>query len=429
MRRKTFKVLYFISRTKIQKDGRVPIYARISLNKERAEFATGRFVDPKLWNADAGKIKSSEKEAKEINSYLVLIKANLLLKKREMEEQGREVTALDLKNVYLGIDSSDKTILQVFKEHNDRAEGLVNKDFAPGTIERYQTCYKHLKGFIKEKYKKADCRLAEVNPMFVTGFEYYLKTTRNCCNNTAVKYIKNFKKIVRIALANGWLKNDPFIGIKFRLDDVDLAYLDAKELDKLMKKHFAIDRMQQVKDVYLFCCFTGLAFVDVSTLNSEDIVDVDGAKWIKKRRQKTKNWCHVPLLEPAKAILDKYKDHTGCLKKGRLLPVLTNQKMNAYLKEIADITGIEKHLSTHTARHTFATTVTLSNSISMEVVSKMLGHSSVNMTKKYARVVDDFIGKDMQKLVGKYEPVTASEKAEPKSKSNVVHFNFSPSAN
>jgi site-specific recombinase XerD len=408
MRRATFNVLYFLNRTKVIKDGRVPIFTRITLNKQRAEFATGRHVEPDLWNLKQCKVLSSTKNAREINSYLELIKSNLLLKKREMEEQGRDVTAMDLKNVYLGIDGSDKTILQIFKEHNEKIEGLINKDFAPGTVERYKTCYKHVKDFIKTKYKRNDVNLNDVNPMFISDFDYYLKTTRNCCNNTAVKYNKNFKKIVRIALANGWLKKDPYVNIKFRLDDVDLAYLDEAELNALMKKEFAIERMQQVKDVYLFCCFTGLAFVDVSSLKEDDIITKDYKLWIKKQRQKTKNWCHIPLLEPAIKILEKYKNHPVCRKKGLLLPVLTNQKMNAYLKEIADITGINKSLSTHTARHTFATTVTLSNHVSMEVVSKMLGHSSINMTKKYARVVDDLVSRDMQKLVGKYDTINAN---------------------
>lgn len=385
------------------KNGKAPIYGRITVNKQRAEFAIGRNVEPDLWNIEKCKVESGTKDAREINSYLDFIKSNLLLKKREFEEKGRPITAHDLKNVHLGIDIEDKTILQVFQEHNERVEGLINKDFAPGTVERYKTCYKHVQDFIKTKYKRTDVSLSDVTPMFVTEFDYYLKTTRKCCNNTAVKYIKNFKKIVRIALANGWLKRDPFANIKFRLDDVDLAYLDEDELNTLIKKEFAIERMQQVKDVYLFCCFTGLAFVDVSSLRAEDIITKDYQLWIKKQRQKTKNWCHIPLLAPAIKILEKYKSNPGCKKKGLLLPVLTNQKMNAYLKEIADITGINKHLSTHTARHTFATTVTLSNQVSMEVVSKMLGHSSVNMTKKYARVVDDLIKKDMQKIVGKYD--------------------------
>jgi site-specific recombinase XerD len=400
--------MYYINRGKTLKNGKVPIYGRITVNRQRSEFAIGRYVENESWNLEKGKVEGSTKDAKEINSYLDYIKSNLLLKKREMEEQGRPIDAHTLKNVHLGIDVEDKTILTLFKEHNERIEGLINKDFASGTVERYKTCYKHLQEFIKLKYKRTDVGLNDVNPMFVTDFEYYLKISRGCCNNTTIKYIKNFKKIVRIALANGWMKKDPFANIKYHLDDVDLAYLDEDELNKLMKKEFAIERMQQVKDVYLFCCFTGLAFVDVSSLKAEDIIIKDYKLWIKKQRQKTKNWRHIPLLAPAIKILEKYKNHSECQKKGLLLPVLTNQKMNGYLKEIADTTGIRKSLSTHTARHTFATTVTLANQVSMEVVSKMLGHTSVNMTKKYARVVDDLVNSDMEKVICKYDKILAN---------------------
>ncbi|MEI6060664.1 MAG: site-specific integrase [Bacteroidota bacterium] len=408
MARATYSVLYFINRTKLNKDGKAMISARITLNNQKTEFATSRTVDPEEWSQEAEKVKGNTKEVKEINSYLTLIRSNLLLKKRELEEHGQELTALNLKNVYMGLDAGSKTILGIFREHNEKCKKLMNIDFAPGTVERYEVCYKHISDFIKIKYRKTDVKLYEVTPMFISDFELYLKTTRKCAHNTATKYIKNFKKIIRIALANGWLKKDPFANIKFHLDAVDLAYLDAKELDKLMKKQFPIERMQQVKDVYLFCCFTGLAFVDVTSLTNKDIVDNEGSKWIKKRRRKTKNWCHIPLLEPALRILEKYEGNPQCISKGKLLPVLSNQKMNAYLQEIADILGIDKHLSTHTARHTFATTVTLANQVSMEVVSKMLGHSSVNMTKKYARVVDDLIKKDMQKIAGKYDAIMAN---------------------
>jgi len=251
-------------------------------------------------------------------------------------------------------------------------------------------------------------KLQDINSMFVSNFEFYLKTTRNCCNNTTIKYIKNFKKIIRIALANGWMKADPFSNISYHLDEVDMAYLTETELKLLMNKNFELERLQQVKDVYIFCCFTGLAFVDVMNLKYTDIEDKDGRLWIKKKRQKTKNWCAIPLLEPALILMEKYRMHPRCIAKGCVMPVITNQKMNAYLKEISDLSGIKKNLSTHTARHTFATTVTLANQVSMEVVSKMLGHSGINMTKKYARVVDDLINRDMQKLTGMYSAVLAN---------------------
>jgi site-specific recombinase XerD len=214
---------------------------------------------------------------------------------------------------------------------------------------------------------------------------------------------------VRIALANGWLKKDPFVGIKYRLDDVDLAFLTEEELKIMMTKQIGIERLEVVRDTYLFCCFTGLSFVDVQSLKYSDLENRNGKLWMKKRRQKTKNICTVPLVEAAVQLIGKYRENVYCIANSVVLPVISNQKMNAYLKEIATICGIKKHLSTHTARHTFATTVTLSNQISIEVVSKMLGHSSINMTKKYARVVDELINKDMQKLENKYNLILKIE--------------------
>jgi site-specific recombinase XerD len=408
MKRASFGVLFFIKRAKKHKNGKLPVYARITINGLRAEFVVQASVEEILWDNKLGKVNGTSKQAKEVNTFLESVKVNIVLKKRELEETGQQITALQLRTAFIGIDLAAHTIMGVFKEHNEMVKGLVNKDFAPGTLERYNTCYKHVEDFIKLKYKRSDMSLFEINPMFIRNFEYYLKTTRDCSNNTTIKYIKNFKKIIRIAMANGWMKEDPFRTIKYHLDEVDMAYLTEEELKLLMNKHFELERLQLVRDTYVFCCFTGLAFVDVASLKYTDIEDKSGKLWIKKKRQKTKNWCTIPLLEPAIQLMDKYKENPRCIANGYVLPVLSNQKMNAYLKEIADLCGINKNLSTHTARHTFATTVTLSNQVSMEVVSKMLGHSSINMTKKYARVVDDLVSRDMQKLVGMYDKVIAN---------------------
>jgi len=405
MKRATFKVLFYIKRTKVLKDGTVPVFARITINRQRAEFSLQESVFEDHWNKNKGCAKGYSKDAKRLNAYLDVVKFKLQEFKKEMEDLGKPVTAYSLKNAYLGIDENEKTILGVFQEHNERCKSLINIDFAPGTYERYKTCYAHVQRFIKSRYRKNDLLLSDITQEFVKNFEFYLKTERHCSHNTAIKYLKNFKKITRIGLANGWLKVDPFANIKFRLEEVDMDFLNEQELKVLSERHFEIERLQQVKDVYLFCCFTGLAFIDVKTLVYTDIEENDGRLWIKKKRQKTKNWCHVPLLVPAVQLIDKYRTHPQCQKTGLVFPVLSNQKMNAYLKEIADLCGIKKNLSTHTARHTFATTVTLANQISIEVVSKMLGHSSINMTKKYARVVDDLISKDMAKLYGKYKSV------------------------
>ncbi len=404
MQRATFKVLFYVKHTKQLKDGSLPIFARITVNKSRLEFGLQRSVGMGHWDSAKGMAKGKTKQIVELNAYLETVKINLFIKKRELEETGDEVTTDSLKRAYLGLDENRKTILELFREHNKKCKSLENIDFATGTILKYGTTLKHLELFIRNGLGKNDLLMKEVTPMVIKDFEIYLKTECKCSNNTALKYVFNFKKIVRIAVANGWIKVDPYANMSYKWDVVDLDFLDEKELDMLIKKVFPIERIQQVKDVYIFCCFTGLAFVDVKSLCKQDIVGSEGRFWIKKKRQKTKNWCHIPLLEPALEILKKYENNPVCLKSGFLLPVLTNQKMNAYLKEIADLTGIEKNLSTHTARHTFATTVTLGNQVSMEVVSKMLGHSSSNMTKRYARVMDDLIEKDMRKVHRIYKP-------------------------
>ncbi|KAF0128140.1 MAG: bacteriophage integrase [Bacteroidetes bacterium] len=403
MQRATFKVLFYVKHTKQLKDGTLPIFVRITVNNSRLEFGLQRSVGIGQWDSVKGMAKGKTKQIIEMNAYLETVKTNLYIKKRELEETGIGVTTESLKIAYMGLAVTQHTVLEVFKEHNENCKQLVNIDFAPGTIVKYQTTLKHLEYFIKKKMQRKDLSLPEVNAIFIKNFEIYLKTEGGCAHNSAVKHLTNLKKIMRSTVANGWLKVDPFANISFKLEDVDLDFLDEKELDMLIKKVFTIERIQQVKDVYIFCCFTGLAFVDVHSLCQQDLIENDGKIWIKKKRQKTKNWCNIPLLKPALEILEKYKDNPVCLKKGLLLPVLSNQKMNAYLKEIADLVGINKHLSTHTARHTFATTVTLGNQVSMEVVSKMLGHSSMEMTKRYARVVDDLINKDMQKVKLKFE--------------------------
>ena len=403
MKRTTFNINFLVRKQKSLKDGKVPLYARITINGERLEFSAGTSISPGMWNPQYGQARGNSKEVREINEYLNHIRWRLMEIKIELENKGKDVSAVNVRNEYFGLSAEKKGILEIFKDHNENCKQLMNKDFAPGTVERYETCYRLLKIFILQKYRKEDVNVNDLNYQFIKDFEFYLKATRNCCHNTATKYIKNFKKIVRIAMANNWLKEDPFKNIKFRLDDVDMAFLNEEELNYVMNKNFSIARIQQVRDVYIFCCFTGLAFTDVQSLNEHDIVkEPDGSLWIKKKRQKTKNWCHIPLLPTAQKIIEKYNSNLYCKQKGVLLPVPSNQKMNAYLKEIADLCGISKDLSTHTARHTFATTVTLANKVSMEVVSKMLGHSSINMTKKYARIVDDLIKNDMQKLHIKY---------------------------
>ena len=370
---------------------------RLTINGERADASIKRFIEPHAWNSEKGKANEKCRGGKDLNLYLDAISANILQIQRDFELDKKEVSAQIILNRYLGKDQSDRhTLMEVFHAHNKKCRALIGINFAPDTVLRYETCLRLTEEFMRNTYKKEDCYLDEVTKQFVEEFEFYLKTVRKCCHNTTTKYLANFKKIVRIALANGWMKKDPFAQIRFHLDEVEREFLEKQELKALLSKKISIPRLAQIRDIFCFCCFTGLAFSDVKQLKSEHLVtDINGMVWIRKTRQKTKNMCNIPLLDEANKILDRYKDHPYCQTQGVLLPVCSNQKMNMYLKELADICGIRKNLSTHCARHTFAT-LTLASGATIDNVAKMLGHANVNMTRHYAKVLDSSIMRDMQ---------------------------------
>ena len=327
---------------------------RLTINGERADASIKRFIEPHAWNSEKGKANEKCRGGKDLNLYLDAISANILQIQRDFELDKKEVSAQIILNRYLGKDQSDRhTLMEVFHAHNKKCRALIGINFAPDTVLRYETCLRLTEEFMRNTYKKEDCYLDEVTKQFVEEFEFYLKTVRKCCHNTTTKYLANFKKIVRIALANGWMKKDPFAQIRFHLDEVEREFLEKQELKALLSKKISIPRLAQIRDIFCFCCFTGLAFSDVKQLKSEHLVtDINGMVWIRKTRQKTKNMCNIPLLDEANKILDRYKDHPYCQTQGVLLPVCSNQKMNMYLKELADICGIRKNLSTHCARHT-----------------------------------------------------------------------------
>ena len=397
MERTTFSLLFYIRRDKLNKRGEAPVFMRLTINGERADASIKRFIEPHAWNSAKGKANEKSRGGKDLNLYLDAISANILQIQRDFELDKKEVSAQIILNRYLGKDQSDRhTLMEVFHAHNQKCRALIGINFAPDTVLRYETCLRLIEEFMRNTYKKEDCYLEEVTKQFVEEFEFYLKTVRKCCHNTTTKYLANFKKIVRIALANGWMKRDPFAQIRFHLDEVEREFLEKQELKTLLSKNISVPRLAQIRDIFCFCCFTGLAFSDVKQLKSEHLVtDINGMVWIRKTRQKTKNMCNIPLLDEAQKILDRYRDHPYCQTQGVLLPVCSNQKMNMYLKELADICGIRKNLSTHCARHTFAT-LTLASGATIDNVAKMLGHANVNMTRHYAKVLDSSIMRDMQ---------------------------------
>lgn len=389
--------MFYIRRDKTNKRGEAPVFMRLTINGERADASIKRFIEPHAWNSAKGKANEKSRGGKDLNLYLDAISANILRIQRDLELDKKEVSAQIILNRYLGKEQSDRhTLMEVFRAHNEKCRALSGISLAPGTVIRYETTLRLTEEFLQKNYQKEDCYLDEVTNQFIEDFEFFLKTVRRCCHNTTAKYLMNFKKIVRIALAKGWMKKDPFAHIRFHLDPVEREFLEKQELKTMLNKEISITRLAQVRDIFCFCCLTGLAFTDVQQLKPEHLVaDIHGKIWIRKARQKTKNMCNIPLLDDAQKILDRYKDHPYCQTHGVLLPVCSNQKMNSYLKELADICGIHKNLSTHCARHTFAT-LTLASGATIDNVAKMLGHANVNMTRRYAKVLDSSIMRDME---------------------------------
>ena len=262
---------------------------------------------------------------------------------------------------------------------------------------------RHTEAFLRSKFRKNDIPVSDVNHKFLVDYEFYLRSECGCCHNSAVKYLKNFGKIIRIALANEHITKNPFSNIRFKFEETHPSFLEDHEIEAIMKKEIDVERLARVRDIFVFQCFSGLAYSDIKNLKAEHIVrDNNGALWIRKKRQKTGNMCNIPLLDPAHAILKRYENHPVCLKQGVLLPILSNQKMNTYLAELADICGIKKRISSHTGRHSFGTSVCLANGVSIENVAKMLGHSDTKMTRHYARVLDKSIMRDMAVVNGKF---------------------------
>ncbi len=397
MERTTFGLLFYIRRDKTNKKGEAPVFMRLTINGERADASIKRFIEPHAWNSAKGKANEKSRGGKDLNLYLDAISANILRIQRDLELDKKEVSAQIILNRYLGKEQSDRhTLMEVFRAHNEKCRALSGISLAPGTVIRYETTLRLTEEFLQKSYQKEDCYLDEVTNQFIEDFEFFLKTVRRCCHNTTSKYLMNFKKIVRIALAKGWMKKDPFAQIRFHLDPVEREFLEKQELKAMLNKAISIPRLAQVRDIFCFCCLTGLAFTDVQQLKEEHLVaDIHGKIWIRKARQKTKNMCNIPLLDEAQKIIDRYREHPYCQTHGVLLPVCSNQKMNSYLKELADICGIRKNLSTHVARHTFAT-LTLASGATIDNVAKMLGHANVNMTRRYAKVLDSSIMRDME---------------------------------
>ena len=400
MTRSSFSVLFFIRESKARKNGNAPIETMITVNGERTSFSTGKLVQIDKWDKTKQQVKGKDDETRSLNLFLQAVKNKLYEKETELMERGFVVTAELLRDAYFDKVEAlkEKTLLTVLREHNEERKMMVGKTVAPATYWAFEHTERLLKKFIKEKYERNDVYLRELNVGFIQGFHAYLLQFMG--QNSTTKHLKFLKKIVNLAVANCYITYNPLNIYKVEREPVEVDFLNEEELRKIINFDTPIPRFERARDMFLFGCFTGLSYIDIKTLTNEHIEKDDmGRIWIKKRRVKTGVLSRIPLLPIAKLILDKYKGGE------RLLPIQDPADINKYLKDIAILCNINKRITFHTSRHTFASTVTLANNISIEVVSKMLGHTNTRMTNHYAKLIDRCIGEQMDKLIDSYEEI------------------------
>jgi site-specific recombinase XerD len=397
--RTNMNLLFYLKKRSTYKTGPIAIYLRFNVGGQRAETSAGKTCVPSRWNAQAGRASGTKEEIRTLNTYLdgLLAKAQDLFQNMQIREE--VLTAENVKNRFTCKDEKAHTLVAVFEDHNQKMESLLGQEFEKSTLQRYKTCLMHAQDFLKLQYNLSDIPVDKTTFKLLNDFEYYLRSIRKCANNSAIKYVKNLGKIVRICLGNGWLTVNPYTNYKPKAKKTHRIVLTTEELIRLVEKEFTVERLNLVRDIFVFSCYTGLAYVDTRKLRISEVVKgIDNNMWIYTHRQKTDTLSRIPVLPAASAIIEKYADHSHSVNKGLLLPVMSNQKMNAYLKEIADLCSVHKPLTFHIARHTFATTVTLNNGVPIESVAKMMGHTSIKTTQIYAKVMDHKISEDMQAL-------------------------------
>lgn len=387
----------FITRKSKRKGGKmVIIFARVFANGTMTEFTTKRLIPTKLWDDKGGTAKGETEEVANLNMFLQSFKNKLFQIHTTLFSLNKPINADIIKQEYCNAHVEGvKCIIELFEKHNQQMEEKLDIDFAAGTLQRYKMSLKHVKNFLQHKYRRDSFCIHELDYEFIVEFERYLKVTKGIGNNSTVKYIRNFKKIVLNALKHGWLTKDPFLMYKAKIKPVERHALTKDELASIDAKIITVERLNKVRDIFVFSCYTGLAYSDAMKLTEDNIITgVDGEKWLKVDRTKTKTTSYIPILPKALELIEKYKGNH------RLLPPITNQKMNSYLKELADICGINKNIHFHLARHTFATTVTLANGVSIESVSAMLGHTDIKTTQIYSKVVQQKISDEIGKIKG-----------------------------
>ena len=404
MRTDSTLAVFFFTRKKRNNPDKLDIYIRITVNQRRAEISLKRDIPVCNWDVLRGRANGNTPNIERLNGYLEQVYGEIFNSYKQLHLERKLITANAIKLRYLGEDEQHKTLMELVSYHNS----TMHITLKPGTVKNYATTEKYLKQFLEDKRKANDVWLIQLNYRFIVDFEQFIRTyrpkkaRRTCTNNGTMKHLERLMKMTNLALKLEWLDKDPFRNYKLNFIKNESNYLSQREIDLITNTTFKSETYERVKDVFLFSCYTGLSYIDVKELvPTQLLIGIDGNHWLHTKREKTNEAVKIPLLPKAKEIVEKYKRESEVSEK--LLPVLSNQKTNQYLKEIVKACGIHKHITLHTARHTFATTVTLSNGVPIETVSKLLGHTKLSTTQIYARVLQKKVGEDMNLLIDHYQ--------------------------
>lgn len=395
----TFKVLFYLKKNEPKKNGYVTIMIRITVDGSNTQFSSKLDMHPDDWDVSKGQARTGKGYSiknSALNRLLESIKSELTVHYNRLMNVKGYALPEQIRNAFLGLEEKEKTLIIYFSQFNEQYKQKVGTTATQKTYSRYELTKQRLIDFMKERYHVSDMQIRELNTVFIENFYLYLRNTCDISNNTAMKFVQRFRTILNYAKNTGLDFIDPFANYKFNFERVDRGYLEQAEIDKIYNKEFTSQRLEQVRDMFIFSCYTGLSYIDLCNLTPENIkTGFDSKLWIMTKREKTGIDSNIPLLEIPRQILAKYE---GRLKDGKLLPVISNQKMNDYLDEIAAICEINKHITFHLARHTFATEICITQSVPIESVSKMLGHTNIKTTQIYARVVDRKVSHDMSVL-------------------------------
>ncbi|MBU3011386.1 site-specific integrase [Polaribacter vadi] len=386
-------LIYLKSRK--NKKGESPIYLRITVNGRRKEKSLGKSISSKRWNTVKQRGKGNTEDIRELNKFLISVEHSVFMASQELINNKIQVNIETLMNKYLNVEEKGHMLIESIENWNLRKKALVKNS----TYKKYITSFKHVKKYLMQQYGLSDIDIKRVDNQFVSDYDYHLRTKMNIDNNTAIRYVKTLAAIFKTFVENGWLDSNPFSSYKKTKVIKDVVSLTQQEIDVIYKKDFGNKSLERVRDIFIFCCYTGLAYCDVQRLSDTHIVQgMDGYRWIRIKRQKTNVLCDIPLFPIAEEIIKKYENDNSVVVSGRLLPTLTNQKMNAYLKTIGDLCGIHKKIHFHMARHTFGTTILAANRSPIETSMRIMGHKTTSQTRHYAKISKVMVEEDVADL-------------------------------